>query len=374
MSVKLLAIDDCKVVRQTVVNTLRNYDCTILEACDGVTGLAVASRERPDIILLDYKMPVMDGFEALAQLRADPNLKTTPVIMLTAESSRDSVVRIAKLGVHDYLLKPFDGKVLIEKLGRRVALKARAESQIKPKQVDDPIHILVVDDQPAIAEQIRAGLSGTPWTVTGAGEAGQALSLCLAVEVDLVLASLALPNDGACALFQNLRGYASTASIPVLGLCVKTATGDQTRSQAAGFCGNITKPIDFSDLKTKVCRALKLETSCKYFQKRNGTLVMSLPKDFHQGVLQDVISSLGDQLTANVNEGGDKLIVDLTAIPAATAPVIELVLSAVRACGELTIRHAIVASEAIRKECLGHKEAAAWLFAGDFEQALGLLK
>jgi two-component system cell cycle response regulator len=374
MSVKLLAIDDCKIIRQTVVHALRNYNCTVLEACDGVAGLAVARRERPDAILLDYKMPVMDGCETLVRLRADAELRSTPVIMLTAESSRAAVVKIAKLGVRDYLLKPFDGAVLIEKLGRLVALKTQAESQIKPKRVDDPIHILVVDDKPAIAEQIRAGLSDTPWKVTGSGDAGRAAGLCLEQEVDVVLASLTLPNEGAHTLFQNLRGYAATAAIPVLGLCVKTAVGDQTRFQAAGFRGIITKPIDCAELKTKVCRALKLETSYKYFQQRDGTLVLTLPKDFHPGVAQDVISGLGDQLTATVNAGGDKLIVDLTSVASATLPVIELLLSTVRACGELSLRHAMVGSETMRKECLGYEEAAAWLFARDFEQAVGLLK
>lgn len=316
----------------------------------------------------------MDGPEALARLRADPGLKTTPVIMLTAEAGRDSVVKIAKLGVRDYLLKPFDGRTLIEKLGRWVSLKTQAESDIKPKRVDDPIHLLVVDDKPAIAEIIRAGLSDTPWKVSGAGEAEQALGLCLVEKVDLVLASLSLPKEGAHTLFQNLRGYAATAAIPVFGLCIKTATGDQTRFQGASFRGIITKPIDCSELRTKVCRALKLETSYKYFQQRDGTLVLTLPKDFHQGVVQDVISSLAGQLTATVDAGGDKLIVDLTCLPSATLPVIDLLLSAMRACGQLSIRHAMVASDTIRKECLGYEEAAAWLFARDFQQALGLLK
>jgi len=53
--------------------------------------------------------------------------------------------------------------------------------------------------------------------------------------VDVVLASLSLPNDGANMLFQNLRGLARTASIPVMGMCVRTATAEQERAQQAGF-------------------------------------------------------------------------------------------------------------------------------------------
>ena len=116
MSMKLLTIDDCPVVRRSIVNSLRNYDCTILEADGGAEGLAIARREHPNVILLDYQMPGMDGVEVLAAMRADLELISTPVIMLTGESARTAVVKAARLGVRDYLLKPVNGKLLVEKL------------------------------------------------------------------------------------------------------------------------------------------------------------------------------------------------------------------------------------------------------------------
>ncbi|HWC61194.1 MAG TPA: response regulator, partial [Verrucomicrobiae bacterium] len=61
MSIKILTVDDSKTIRQIVAKAFRLYDCNVLEAANGVLGLAVASREKPDVILLDYTMPVMDG-------------------------------------------------------------------------------------------------------------------------------------------------------------------------------------------------------------------------------------------------------------------------------------------------------------------------
>ncbi len=177
MSIKILTVDDSKTIRLIVAKAFKAYDCMVLEADNGVVGLAVASREKPDLILLDYTMPVMDGFEVLARLRSDPDLKATPVIMLTAEAGRDTVIKIAKLGVRDYLIKPFKGELLIERAGRVVALKLQDRRTEKPKRFDDPISILVVDDKPAIAEQIRAGLADTPWKVTSADQPGQALDI-----------------------------------------------------------------------------------------------------------------------------------------------------------------------------------------------------
>ncbi|MGP8236403.1 MAG: response regulator [Limisphaerales bacterium] len=374
MSIRLLTVDDCEITRQTVVNALKKYDCTILEACDGAAGLAVASHEKPDVILLDHKMPVMNGTEALAQLRAKPDLAGIPVIMLTADSSRESVLHLAKLGVRDYLLKPIQEGTLVERLRHFVPLKAKSETEIKVKHINDPIQVLVVDDMPAIVKQISAGMSGTAWNVTAAGRAEQALALCLSQEVDVVLASLALPKDGAYTLLHKLRDYAAIAALPVFALSVKTAVQAQAHARAAGFCGVITKPIDCAQLRAKVCRTLKLETSYKYFQQRDGALVLTLPKEFQPEMAPEVSATLDDQLAATVNAGGDKFIVDLTALPSAPLPVIELLLSAVRNCAELSLKYAMAGSDSIRKECQGHEKAKDWLFAGDFAQALALLQ
>ena len=374
MSIKILTIDDDKTIRLIVAKAFKSYDCTVLETDNAVAGLAIASREKPDIILLDYTMPVMDGFEVLARLRSDPDLKATPVIMLTSEAGRDTVVKIAQLGVRDYLIKPFKGELLVERVGHVVDLKNKSAAVVKNKRFDDPISILVVDDKPAISAQIRTALADTPWKVTGADQPGQALDRCMENGIDVVLASLSLPNDGAFMLLQNLRGYANTASIPLLGMCVRTATVEQARAQQTGFAGVITKPIDPAELKVKVCRILGLETSYKYFQQRDGALALMLPKDFHAGVAQEVSTHLQGQLISTVDAGGDKLIIDLNSVETATLPVIELALSAIQAASKLSLRYAFVGSEAIKKQFRSYEETQAWLFAGTFEQALALLK
>jgi Response regulator containing a CheY-like receiver domain and a GGDEF domain len=71
-------------------------------------------------------MPVMDGVTMLTKLKEDPELKSIPVIMLTAESGRENVLHIAKLGVRDYLVKPFKENQLIEKVERIVPLQKKA--------------------------------------------------------------------------------------------------------------------------------------------------------------------------------------------------------------------------------------------------------
>lgn len=126
MPAKILSVDDSKAIRIIVTRTFRNHDVTICEAANGEEGLAVAAREKPDLIVLDITMPVMDGVTMLGKLKEDPALKGIPVIMLTAESGRENVAHIARLGVRDYLVKPFKEEQLIEKAGRIVKLEPRA--------------------------------------------------------------------------------------------------------------------------------------------------------------------------------------------------------------------------------------------------------
>ena len=122
MPTKILSVDDSKTIRMIVKRAFAPYDCQVCEAANGVEGLAAAASEKPDLIVLDITMPVMDGVTMLTKLKECPELKAIPVIMLTAESGRENVAYIAKIGVRDYLVKPFQDAQLIEKVGRVVPL------------------------------------------------------------------------------------------------------------------------------------------------------------------------------------------------------------------------------------------------------------
>jgi len=126
MPTRILSVDDSRTIRLIVARAFKSYDVTIFESCNGEEGLTVAAREKPELILLDVTMPVMDGVTMLEQLKGDPALKEIPVIMLTAESGRENIQMIARMGIRDYLTKPFREDLLVEKVGRVVALQKRA--------------------------------------------------------------------------------------------------------------------------------------------------------------------------------------------------------------------------------------------------------
>jgi two-component system cell cycle response regulator len=128
MTPRILSIDDSKTIRLMLARLFRPFDCELLEATNGEEGLAVASRANPDLIILDYNMPVMDGIAMLRKMREDPGMKRTPVIMLTADSGLQSLATVARLGVRDYVTKPFREEELLAKVGRIIPLISRTEA------------------------------------------------------------------------------------------------------------------------------------------------------------------------------------------------------------------------------------------------------
>jgi two-component system, cell cycle response regulator len=128
MPPRILSIDDSKTIRLLLARLFRPFACEWLEAANGEEGLATATRERPDLIILDYNMPVMDGIAMLRKLREHATLKRTPVIMLTADSGPESLATVARLGVRDYVTKPFQEQELLAKAGRIIPLVPRADS------------------------------------------------------------------------------------------------------------------------------------------------------------------------------------------------------------------------------------------------------
>jgi two-component system, cell cycle response regulator len=131
MTPRILSVDDSKTIRLSLARLFRPFVCEWLEAANGEEGLALATKENPDLIILDYNMPVMDGIAMLRKLRELTSLKRTPVIMLTADSGPESLATVARLGVREYVTKPFREEELLAKVGRIIPLIPRTDATDK---------------------------------------------------------------------------------------------------------------------------------------------------------------------------------------------------------------------------------------------------
>ena len=113
---KILVVDDERDIVQTLQDRLEINEYKVFTACNGKEGLDQAVKEKPDLILLDVIMPIMDGHEMLEALRRQSGCENIAVIMLTARSLTQDIVKANTFDIEDYIVKPFDFNDLLEKI------------------------------------------------------------------------------------------------------------------------------------------------------------------------------------------------------------------------------------------------------------------
>jgi two-component system, cell cycle response regulator DivK len=116
MSKRILVVEDQPDNRQIIRDTLAPTDYQITEAENGEEALAAIAKQRPDLILMDIQLPIMDGYEATRRIKADVSLRSIPIIAVTsyALSGEGHKARVA--GCDDYVPKPFSPRQLLAKI------------------------------------------------------------------------------------------------------------------------------------------------------------------------------------------------------------------------------------------------------------------
>ena len=127
-TIKVLLVEDEEDIREMVHFNLFKERYQVLLASDGQTAVDVATKELPELIVLDVMLPKMDGFEVCERLKNDPQTKKIPIIMLTAKGEEEDVIKGLEVGADDYITKPFSPKVL---LARIKAVLRRSKSVVK---------------------------------------------------------------------------------------------------------------------------------------------------------------------------------------------------------------------------------------------------
>ena len=120
MTKTVLTVDDSRTMRDMLMLALKDAGYNVVQAVDGVHGLEVLAKERPDVVITDINMPRMDGFGFIEGMRADPAYSGVPVLVLTTESDAAKKQRARDAGATGWIVKPFDPVRLVDAV-RRVA-------------------------------------------------------------------------------------------------------------------------------------------------------------------------------------------------------------------------------------------------------------
>ena len=116
MSKRILMVEDTEDNRQILRDLMASIGYELLEAVDGADGVAVATREKPDLILMDMQMPVMDGYEAARRIKSNPELRHIPIIAVTSFALAGDEAKTLAAGCDGYVAKPFSPRLLLAKI------------------------------------------------------------------------------------------------------------------------------------------------------------------------------------------------------------------------------------------------------------------
>lgn len=141
---RIVIADDEPITRMLIKRVLERENFEVIEAENGDQAVALITRERPDLVLLDLNMPIMDGYEAIHHLRHNPSLTGLPIIVLTAEDGQTVERRVLTMGADDYMVKPFSPKELVARVkavlrrSRNLPEKERKDRIVRDGIVIDP--------------------------------------------------------------------------------------------------------------------------------------------------------------------------------------------------------------------------------------------
>ena len=232
---RVLTVDDSRAIRSIVGKNMVELGFGVEEAENGEVGLQKLFAGQFDLVILDVTMPVLDGPGMLEQMRAKSN--KTPVLMLTSESSSSVVASVLKQGISDYILKPFQGDELKNKV--RKILKI-TESSAQPS-TRTPVDVLIVDDIENVAKRMRTMLPER-LTMEHALTSKATLALCREKIFKVILVDTDLPETDNATLVKQIRLLQPGCSLFLMP--VRNAKNAEADAKAQGFDGIVSKPFD----------------------------------------------------------------------------------------------------------------------------------
>ncbi len=252
---RVLVVDDNATNRQIILRLLQAWKMQPEAVACGTEALAEMARvkhsdERYQLLLLDVRMPDMDGFAVVEQLRSQPDLCDAPIMLLTSDGQRGDAARCRELGISAYLLKPFaqsdlfDG--IMNVLGLNAVEAATLVTRHTLRQNRRSLNILLAEDNKINQTLATRLLQKFGHTVEVAPNGLLAIAQWQSGHYDLILMDVDMPE---------LNGYGATAQIrlherstgqhiPIIGLTAHALPGSREECLAAGMDGYMSKPID----------------------------------------------------------------------------------------------------------------------------------
>ncbi len=254
---KVLVVDDNATSRDILRDMLESLSFEVTLAATGQEGIAEiekADRNKPfEIVIMDWKMPGMDGIETSKRIKKNSKLKHVPqIVMVTAYGREEVMQKAEKIGLEGFLLKPVSPSVLFDTIVQargeelpdtsriaQVRQEAEALALIKGAK------ILLVEDNKINQQVAKEILEGAGLVVSLADDGQQAVGAVKTNTYDVILMDIQMPvMDGYTATREIRKLKSDIRNVPIIAMTAHAMAGDEEKSLAAGMNGHVTKPID----------------------------------------------------------------------------------------------------------------------------------
>ena len=355
---RILTVDDSRPIRMIVSKALVEMGFEVGEAEDGNDGLKKLQAGAYDLVVLDVTMPNLDGPGMLAKMREGGD--KTPVLMLTSESKTSIVAALMKLGIQDYLLKPFKGDELRAKVLKALKLPANyvaqnAGSAAAADAGDGKLIMLVIDDMENVHKKLRSMIPGTVELETALA-VQDGLNAVRSKKFRVILVDAEIQAGGASPLVKQLRLLQPGAGI--WGMALRSANNVAKEMRDLGFDDALIKPFTQESIDALI-EQYTVKNETLFVAKED--LIQLMPFQGKEDKLERYFAKLSTDVKAVVQKLGEACfetaVIDATHVPLQQpARVAQFLVDVFKAAGELGISVKVVASAELPKAMRGFQE------------------
>lgn len=284
---RILIVDDASENLHAMMSILGD-SYAVTAATSGQKALELAARKpQPELILLDIKMPGMDGYEVLRRLKLDSLTAGIPVIIVTALSESEDEARVLSMGAADYISKPVNPDWLKLQVLTQLELRRYRRKPLLPLASTDGtlperFSILVVDDVPENIHQLIGALTDE-YCIMVADNGLKAIKMVLGPNPpDLILLDILMPEMDGFEVCRRIKATEAGNQIPVIFLSMIDEPLEKVRGFSIGAADFITKPFDIDEVRARIRTHLELSLLQRFFEQTVEQRTASLRKSESQ--------------------------------------------------------------------------------------------
>lgn len=263
----VLVIDDNATSREILQDMLESFSFEVTLAASGEEGLSelesAYTRKPFELIVMDWKMPGMDGIETARSLRNQPRFADAPAIILVTAYGREEIMQQAdEIGLEGFLLKPVSPSVLFDTImqafGKERWARQKEEIDLKKDfggvETLEGASVLLVEDNEINQQVAREILEGAGLRVALANNGSEAIAQLDSTMFDAVLMDVQMPVMDGYTATRNIRSDDRFADLPIIAMTAHAMAGDHEKSLATGMNDHVTKPIEPDKLFATLAR------------------------------------------------------------------------------------------------------------------------